>query len=119
MALFAPGWVYEGEANRSRWQLLNEQLWSSIGAALGWSPRPMITSLPFFTTFCYGSGNAFNEEVGPLSTRITWLSMLCVIGHRGYLLATSQINILMMDLPGHITFMFMTMKSLNPKLSCK
>lgn len=58
MALFAPGWVYEGEGNsRAGWRTLNERLWSSLAAVLG-PGRPIITRLPFLTTFDSGAGPA-------------------------------------------------------------
>lgn len=62
MALFAPGWVYEGEGNRSNWRVLNEQLWSSLADVMG-PPHALITKLPFVTTFGTGSGTAVHHLV--------------------------------------------------------
>ncbi len=68
VALFAPGWVYEGEGNRSNWRLLNEQLWSSLADVVG-PPHALITRLPFVTTFGTGSGTALHHFVRPLTMK--------------------------------------------------
>ncbi|EIE20293.1 glycoside hydrolase, partial [Coccomyxa subellipsoidea C-169] len=60
VALFAPGWVYEG--NTGDWRLLAEQLWSSLAAVLG-PPRALIAELPFVTSFCPGLGPAVYRSV--------------------------------------------------------
>lgn len=60
VALFAPGWVYEGYTGD--WRLLNEQLWSSLADVLG-PPHAIISELPFVTSFCPGVGTAVHNLV--------------------------------------------------------
>ena len=64
VALFAPGWVYEGGGGNSHadWRCLDEQLWGSLAAVLG-AGRPIARLLPFTTTFDVGAGRATWHEV--------------------------------------------------------
>ena len=63
MALFAPGWVYEGAGNdRSAWRQLDQQFWDNLAAVLP-APRPAITQLPFASDFNVGYGTALCSEV--------------------------------------------------------
>ncbi len=63
VALFAPGWVYEGAGNaRSAWRLRNQEFWDSLAAVLP-APRPAVTQLPFASDFNTGYGAALYSQV--------------------------------------------------------
>ena len=63
VALFAPGWVYEGAGNdRSAWRQLDQQFWDNLAAVLP-APRPAIAHLPFASDFNAGYGAALHSEV--------------------------------------------------------
>ena len=64
VALFAPGWVYEGGGGCHDWRQVDEQLWSSLAAVLG-AGRALARRLPFGTTFDVGAGCATWHKAGP------------------------------------------------------
>ena len=67
MALFAVGWVYEGEGHdRSAWRQRDQELWDSLAAVLP-APKPLVTRLPFESDFNTGYGAAFYCQVGPFT----------------------------------------------------
>ena len=62
VALFAPGWVYEGGGPAgSAWRQRDQELWDSLAAVLP-APRPAITQLPFASDFNAGYGAAFFSQ---------------------------------------------------------
>ena len=63
MALFAVGWVYEGEGHdRSAWRQRDQELWDSLAAVLP-APKPLVTRLPFESDFNTGYGAALFCQV--------------------------------------------------------
>ena len=76
MALFAVGWVYEGEGHdRSAWRQRDQELWDSLAAVLP-PPKPLITRLPFESDFNTGYGAALFSQVGLFTTFHTSLPFL-------------------------------------------
>ena len=70
MALFAPGWVYEGAGSaRSAWRKRDQEFWDSLAAVLP-APRPAITQLPFASDFNVGYGAALYSEVRSCAIRV-------------------------------------------------
>jgi hypothetical protein len=63
VALFAVGWVYEGEGHdRSAWRQRDQELWDSLAAVLP-APKALITRLPFESDFNTGYGAALFSHV--------------------------------------------------------
>ena len=76
MALFAVGWVYEGEGHdRSAWRQRDQELWDSLAAVLP-APKPLITGLPFESDFNTGYGAALFSQVALFTTFYTILPFL-------------------------------------------
>ncbi len=63
VALFAPGWVYEGAGTgRSAWRQLDQELWDSLAAVLP-VPKQAVIQLPFASDFNAGYGAALFSKV--------------------------------------------------------
>ncbi|KAM4717208.1 cytosolic endo-beta-N-acetylglucosaminidase isoform 2-T4 [Anableps anableps] len=71
-AIFAPGWVYESQSDKSQFRIHQDKFWALLSDYL-YIHRPA-SHLPFISSFCQGFGKAVYQK-GQHETTKSWFNL--------------------------------------------